>query len=507
MNKKIFILILTCIFLVACRKAPIKQKSRNYGTRIETREKIESDYHIFKERDLPLPPNNYGDKVEYLIPVNDNFDEKFSLFKKYNEDKVLEFYKNTQIRGYGDHSNYWRWKTAINKSELYSRVAKKLVEMSKRNRKNIFSLVGNEWQNKTLTNVGSVKEIVVAARGASGIITHLLVVTSNGQYLVTKDYNVRQILATNSGLYGAKGGTDKYVARPIIPTVVSLPSAHFAFEQKGSNIVIYGGGFGHGAGMPQFAAASLAKDGESYKNILNRYYANIDIVNMKKIIGKETDIKVGITSSASGNLEHSSLSIVSSGKLEITNKDIDLKLKENSKVKIVNKSGSIEISLDNGKKYKTKSALNFYAKGYYLTLNPVRKGHTSSPKYRGTLTIFPSGNRNLRVINTVDIEKYLLQVVPSEMPMSFGLEALKAQAVAARTYAISDILKEKYKKDGFHIKDTVESQVYNNQVENEIATEAIEKTEGKIMIHNDKPVDAKYFSTSSGFTSFANDIW
>ena len=53
------------------------------------------------------------------------------------------------------------------------------------------------------------------------------------------------------------------------------------------------------------------------------------------------------------------------------------------------------------------------------------------------------------------------------MPRSFGVEALKVQAVAARTYAVSDILKGKYAKDGFHIKDTVESQVYNNQVENE----------------------------------------
>lgn len=507
MNKKIFLVIFTCIFLIACKKAPVKERKGNYVVKTEVREKIESNYHIFKERGLPLPPNNYGDKIDYLIAVNDNFDEKFSLFKKYNEEKVLKFYKNTKIRGNGDHSSYWRWKTATNKNELYSRVAKKLIEMSKKNRRNVFTLVENEWKNQNLTNVGSVKEIVIAARGASGIITHLLIITSNGQYLVTKDYNIRQILATNSGLYGAKGGTDEYIATPIVPTVVSLPSAYFAIEEKGKNIIIYGGGYGHGAGMPQFAAASLAKDGENYKKILKRYYANIDIVNMKKIIGKERNIKVGITSSASGSLEHSNLNIISGGKLEITNRDIDLKLKENSKVKIVNKSGALEISLANGKKYRTESPLSFYAEGYYLTLSPVRKGHTSSPKYRGIITIYPSGNKNLRVINTVDIEKYLLQVVPSEMPMSFGLEALKAQAVAARTYAISDILKGKYKKDGFHIKDTVESQVYNNQVENDIATKAIEETEEKIMIHKDKPVDAKYFSTSSGFTSFANDIW
>ena len=50
----------------------------------------------------------------------------------------------------------------------------------------------------------------------------------------------------------------------------------------------------------------------------------------------------------------------------------------------------------------------------------------------------------------------LKQVVPSEMPQSFGVEALKAQAVAARTYALSDYLKFRYKNDGFHVKDTTE---------------------------------------------------
>ncbi|MCI5724255.1 SpoIID/LytB domain-containing protein, partial [Fusobacterium sp.] len=218
------------------------------------------------------------------------------------------------------------------------------------------------------------------------------------------------------------------------------------------------------------------------------------------------EIKVGITSSSSGRLEHGPLSIVSSGNLRVYNSDLDITVGDNHKVKIVGKNGKVHITLDNGKSYSTKEALNFYAKGYYLTLSPVVKGHTSSPRYRGILTLSAYGN-SLRVINTLDIEKYLLQVVPSEMPRSFGLEALKAQAVAARTYAVSDIQKQKYIQYGFHIKDTVESQVYNNQIENEDATRAIEETEYKILIHDDKPIDAKYFSTSAGFTSFANDIW
>lgn len=93
------------------------------------------------------------------------------------------------------------------------------------------------------------------------------------------------------------------------------------------------------------------------------------------------------------------------------------------------------------------------------------------------------------------------------MPESFGVEALKAQAVAARTYALSDYLKNRYEKDGFHVKDTTESQVYNNAKENESSTKAIEATSGKVLMNDGKPIDAKYFSTSSGFTEAANYIW
>ena len=111
------------------------------------------------------------------------------------------------------------------------------------------------------------------------------------------------------------------------------------------------------------------------------------------------------------------------------------------------------------------------------------------------------------MISVVDMEDYLKQVVPSEMPRSFGVEALKVQAVAARTYAISDFLKGRYAALGFHVKDTTESQVYNNQVENEDANRAIEATRGEILVYQGVPIDAKYSSTSAGFTEAAHRIW
>lgn len=507
------ILILCCIFFVACSKTPKKSGGSGKGTYIPkgssatVSEKIDLQYSAFKAEGLPLPMNNYGKTINYLVPVAENDDVGFSLFKKYDEDKVLDYYKNLKIRGLGDNSPYWRWKTSIKKSELYSKIPARIVQLSKNNYRNVFILENDSWVRKPITQVGTVKNIKVMGRGTSGIITHFLVETTYQKYLITKESNIRRLLATNSRLYGAKGADTSYInSKALIESVVSLPSANLALEERNGMINIYGAGFGHGAGMPQFSAFSLAQRGKAYDDILKRYYKGAKLVNVSRILGKNTAIKVGITG-AGGNLNHKNLSVSSANSLRVYNSDVDMTFKKNEKVNIVNKNGKLQIKNPKGKTYTTKKPLNFDAKGYYLTLSPVVKAHTSSPKYRGILTISAEGSSSLRVINTVDIEKYLLQVVPSEMPRSFGLEALKAQAVAARTYAVSDIQKQKYIKDGFHIKDTVESQVYNNQVENEDATKAIEQTEHKILIYDGQPIDAKYFSTSSGFTSFANDIW
>ncbi|ALF19815.1 SpoIID/LytB domain-containing protein [Fusobacterium nucleatum] len=518
MKKKISLIFLSALVLISCTNGPAKKvktvtpngdyrtgSTSSPKTERGNREKITLENTVFKKMGLPLPYNTFGAAIPYLVPVNDNNNEGFGVFGEYNEDKALKYFKNLSSRGHGDNSPYWRWKTSIKKSDLYSKAGSRLIAIYKNNPRNVLTLVNGEWQQAPIRSVGTVEDIIVAARGESGIITHMLVITSNGKYLIAKEFNVRKLLATNNALYGSKGEEGSYNSKPVIPNVTSLPSAYLALEDEGGYINIYGGGFGHGVGMSQFAAGTLTKNGESYKNVLKRYYTDVKLSTVESVLGKDKEIKVGITTN--GSLEHGRLTIFSSeNKVQIYNDDFDITVGENERVDVRNSSGTTTITLENGKTLKTRNPLNFNAKGEYLTLSPVRKGHTSSPRYRGVITIIPRGS-NLRVINTLDIEKYLLQVVPSEMPKSFGVEALKVQAVAARTYAVSDILKGKYAQDGFHIKDTVESQVYNNQVENEEATRAIEETEGEIMTYDNMPIDAKYFSTSSGFTSHASNVW
>lgn len=142
-----------------------------------------------------------------------------------------------------------------------------------------------------------------------------------------------------------------------------------------------------------------------------------------------------------------------------------------------------------------------------LQVMSISRAH-GKPQYRGKFELFLNLEKNkLRLINEVDIEQYLYQVVPSEMPASFGLEALKAQSIAARTYALTDYMTSRFADLGFHIDDSTLSQVYNNQVENTLTTQAVQATAGKIMKSGSALVDARFYSTSGGYGASKHEVW
>lgn len=116
------------------------------------------------------------------------------------------------------------------------------------------------------------------------------------------------------------------------------------------------------------------------------------------------------------------------------------------------------------------------------------------PMYRGSLEItrYPEG---MRVINVVHMEDYLCGVVPSEMPASYPIEALKAQAVCARSYAHKS---KEYSQGMYDLDDSTSYQVYNNFPENDNTTNAVEQTRGEVMLQDGEVVDARYYSTSCG---------
>lgn len=129
-----------------------------------------------------------------------------------------------------------------------------------------------------------------------------------------------------------------------------------------------------------------------------------------------------------------------------------------------------------------------------------------NPSYRGTMEVALSEN-GLLLVNELSIEEYLYGVLPSEMPASFGVEALKAQAVCARSYAYKQLLANRFHQYGAHVDDSMVSQVYMNYGENETAIFAVKDTFGKILTQDGECVTAFYFSCSYGHTSDSEDVW
>ncbi|MFA9375728.1 MAG: SpoIID/LytB domain-containing protein [Lachnotalea sp.] len=128
-----------------------------------------------------------------------------------------------------------------------------------------------------------------------------------------------------------------------------------------------------------------------------------------------------------------------------------------------------------------------------------------NPSYGGSIEIVKSDS-GLVVINEISMEEYLYMVVPSEMPESYGIEALKAQAVCARTYAYNHILDNAYSQYGAQVDDSVSYQVYCNQKEAPLCTQAVKETYGKVLEKDGTVINTYYFSTSCGHTTNC-DIW
>jgi stage II sporulation protein D len=123
-----------------------------------------------------------------------------------------------------------------------------------------------------------------------------------------------------------------------------------------------------------------------------------------------------------------------------------------------------------------------------------------NPTYEGKMEIslFEQG---LVLVNDVDIEDYLKKVVPSEMPASFGVEALKVQAVCARSYAYKQLTNSYYSMYGAHVDDSTLFQVYNNTDEKDESNLAIKQTRGQVLTYDGDVVQTYYYSTSCGATT------
>ena len=127
-------------------------------------------------------------------------------------------------------------------------------------------------------------------------------------------------------------------------------------------------------------------------------------------------------------------------------------------------------------------------------------------RYRGDIELIRGVNNDMAVVNIIAMDDYLYGVVPNEIQASSSYEAIKAQAVAARTYAVNSI--GKHGDYGFDLCTGAHCQVYNGYAsENARSSGAVDETSGKIVTYQGAPASVFYFSSSGGYTANVKHVW
>jgi stage II sporulation protein D len=252
--------------------------------------------------------------------------------------------------------------------------------------------------------------------------------------------------------------------------------------------VVKGRGWGHGVGLSQYGAYGLARRGTSYDRILAHYYPGTTL-------GPAPVSKVRVLI-AEGR---KSLTISSEGLFRVRDGDGKLHVLAPGSYTF---GGGLSIKVKGEPKPKRLPGPLLFSAGasaFSAGTSPLSLGRP----YRGQIQVISEGAK-LHAINVVDLEAYLYGVVPSEVPTEWPAEALKAQAVVARSYALSG------RKTGaaFDLYADTRSQMYLGIREEERPTnDAVDATAGKVLLYRGEVARTYYHSTSGGKTAAIADAW
>jgi stage II sporulation protein D len=245
--------------------------------------------------------------------------------------------------------------------------------------------------------------------------------------------------------------------------------------------VIKGRGWGHGVGLSQYGAFGLARQGTTYDRILSHYYPGTTL-------GPAPVSKVRVLL-AEGR---KSLTISSQSQFRVRDGDGELHILAAGSYTF---GPGLSIKVRPAEKPKRLRGPLLFLPGAF----PLNVGRP----YRGQIQVASDG-RKLQAINILGLEAYLYGVVPSEVPTHWPAEALKAQAVVARSYALSG------RKVGaaFDLYSDTRSQVYLGVQEEEPPTnEAVDATAGDVLLYQGQVARTYYHSTSGGRTAAIGDAW
>ncbi len=244
----------------------------------------------------------------------------------------------------------------------------------------------------------------------------------------------------------------------------------------GSRFYVSGAGYGHGIGMSQYGAYGYARHGRDFRWILGHYYQGTDLARTR------SDTSVRVLLQLTGAVAFSGASGAGGQALDPGARYVAR----------ASGSGAVSVKDDTGREL-ARLAAPLRVTGPALRLGGRALNGASSARYRGSLMLSPRGG-GLAAVNVLGVDDYVRGVVGSEMPSSWAAEALKVQAVAARSYALSS-------GAGRELYPDTRSQVYKGVAAEVPATDAaVRATRGLVVTYRGALVTTFFFSTSGGRT-------
>ena len=267
-------------------------------------------------------------------------------------------------------------------------------------------------------------------------------------------------------------------------TAAVVVAGFTATAQAASTFFIRGGGDGHGIGMSQYGAYGYALHGADYQTILAHYYQGTALATTNP---RQT-VRVLL---ATGAASFSGAASVSGSATRLTP----------ATTYTVTPSGArLTIATAAGKRVGT------FAAPLTVTAPTHPAGPLTVPSlgsYRGSLQFSPSGG-GVQTVDAVGLDDYVRGVVSAEMPASWAAAALEAQAVAARTYAITTTVGG----NGYDLYSDTRSQMYGGvRAETPSTNAAVAATSGQIVTYAGKPAATYFFASSGGSTESIQNVW
>ena len=225
------------------------------------------------------------------------------------------------------------------------------------------------------------------------------------------------------------------------------------------------------------------------------------VINSFKIQNADTGktIRVGIGNQNFSNYLWKSVSIYGSKEFEVFNGKNYIGVFDSNDQINVSMVGKIFVlkDSDNNVLAKVSGPIIFKSEYGFMGINNLKRAGKDAI-YRGQIELVCPKDDYFHIVNSLGVEEYLKGVVPNEMPVHFGLEALKAQAVAARNYVLSPRVKA---NPHYDVVDSVASQVYYGaNTEKELSNLAVAETRGIVAIYDWNLILALYSSTAGGYT-------